>query len=193
MEKEFWNKMKIFFSYILFFIFVIILSSCYKSKVNTTDDNDSIFVYFYTCHIESSIRKTYKELRTCFLHHSVDSIIQVESKYFNEIKGFLTDKKYSKENKSYSYDIYMQMDTIEMCLSNHMLLACDKNERSVEIDDRTLYLILWKIGFYNYLTKEDLHYDVLINKYGIPKDYHHINTENILSPRFTTKVILVRK
>lgn len=107
------------------------------------------------------------------------------------IKG-LRNKKRLKVSEKITPLIYLKVDTLERFLGNGNYMT-DINEVKYKEDDYFLYFVRSKIGYYNYLDKEELVYRQEIQKYGIPSNYKDRLLDKNKPKKEVNKVLLVSR
>ena len=66
--------------------------------------------------------------------------------------------------------------------------------KTATLDNRTSYLIKWKTGYYNTISKENLKYDIGIQQFGIPDDLNNQKELDSFGPEEeVSKLMLVIK
>lgn len=107
------------------------------------------------------------------------------------IKG-LRNKKRLKVPGNITPLIYLKVDTFERFLGNGNYMT-DINGIKYKEDDYFLYFVRSKIGYYDYIDKEDLAHRKEIQKYGIPSNYKDRFSDRNKPKKEVNKVFLMSR
>lgn len=115
-------------------------------------------------------------------YYNKDSeIVLIKEKEFNSIIDRLENLKPSKESNDCSSDFsfFVGEDKYCSCIYDEHLIS--KNGQLYKIQDTLLFDLKSALTYYNSRTKEDLKYDPLIQKFGLPKNYKFQRSGEILT------------
>ena len=164
------NMKKIFVISILGTV-TCLLSSCHQKGPEYDKQYDSIIVAFYPYLYESSVSTTCKDMEH-YMKQSNKSIVKyINVEDYHHFCSILNKRKhieFSCESR-----IYIQMDTIKVCLGGLISCACDNDGVGLDISPEENYWIKSIIGYYNWFKDDDLIYDTGIRQFGIPQNYHY--------------------
>lgn len=121
-------------------------------------------------HLDYQIAPTCDNLTNKF--DDLDSeIVLIQEEEFNSIIERLNDLKPSKESNDCSSDFsfFVGEDKYCSCIYDEHFIT--KNEQLFEISDTLLFDLKTALTYYNSRPKENLKYDPLIQKFGLPKNY----------------------
>lgn len=147
----------------LVFILLLLLTSCHP-----VSQEIKMEAVYFTGNPEFPIHVNERSVQQLNVEPSETiKISRTDLEYI--IKG-LKNKKGLKVSEEITPLIYLKVDTLERFLGNGNYMT-DINGVKYKEDDYFLYFVRSKIGYYNYLDKEDLVYRQEIQKYGIPSNY----------------------
>ena len=143
---------------------LFLFTSCEQSKIKT-----DIIASFPPNHIDYNISPKCGENDA---YYNKDSeIVLIKEKEFNSIINRLENLKPSKENNDCPSDFsfFVGEDKYCSCIYEERLIT--KNGKLFEISDTLLFDIKTALTYYNSRSKDNLKYDPLIQKFGLPKNY----------------------
>ena len=162
--------------YILFFI------SCEQPKEILhlrVNPEKVIKAVFSPNHLDYNIPPKCGENEAYFNKDS--EIVLIKAEEFNSIINRLKNLKPSKESNACSSDFsfFVGEDKYCSCIYDERLIT--KNGQLFEISDTLLFDLKTALTYYNSRTKENLKYDPLIQKFGLPQNYKFERSGEILT------------
>ncbi|MBS7333561.1 MAG: hypothetical protein KIG88_08220 [Weeksellaceae bacterium] len=152
--------------YIILGLFSIILffTSCRQPK-----EKKDIIASFPPNDLDYNIPPKCGENEAYFNKDS--EIVLIKAIEFNSIIDRLENLKPSKESNACSSDFsfFVGEDKYCSCIYDERLMT--KNGQLFEISDTLLFDLKTALTYYNSRTKENLKYDPLIQKFGLPQNY----------------------
>lgn len=172
------------------------IHGCVK-KQSTASETDSITVIFWNGNIIRSVTRPCSQTFTNAQAIQTDSIIKLKNGDFDKIKSALECAVPIKEEGICDSKMLVISDSIKICICGFNMAYNMKDER-LSLDLPIIYLIKWKSGYYNYMTKDDLSYFYEIKKYGIPPDHKYVYSNLILKKKKfkkkpISKIIFIRE
>lgn len=151
-------------NFILGLFSIILFTSCEQPK-----ENKDIIASFPPNHLDYNIPPKCGENEAYFNKDS--EIVLIKAKEFNSIIDRLKNLKPSKESNDCSSDFsfFVGEDKYCSCIYDERLMT--KNGQLFEISDTLLFDLKTALTYYNSRTKENLKYDPLIQKFGLPQNY----------------------
>ena len=165
------------------FILLLLLVSC-----NIGSQKKKIETVYFTGDPEFPIHISEKDIKR--LNCETSETINISRADYKFIIEGLQNSKSLNDSRKITPLIYLKMDTLERFLGNSNYIT-NINGVKYKKDDYFLYFIRSKIGYYNYIDKEDLFYRREIKKYGIPKDYRYRSSDRNKPKKEVNKVILI--
>jgi hypothetical protein len=165
------------------FILLLLLVSC-----NIGSQKKKIEVVYFTGNPEFPIHISEKDIKQ--LNCDTSETISISRADFEFIIDGLQNKKIINDSRKITPLIYLKLDTLERFFGDSNYIT-NINGNKYKTDDYFLYFIRCKIGYYNYLDKEDLLYRIEIKKFGIPKDYRYKLSDRNKPKKEINKVILI--
>lgn len=151
--------------YIILKLFSIILFTSCRQPIEKKD----IIASFPPNDLEYNIPPKCGENEAYFNKDS--EIVLIKAIEFNSIIDRLENLKPSKESNACSSDFsfFVGEDKYCSCIYDERLMT--KNGQLFEISDSLLFDLKTALTYYNSRTKENLKYDPLIQKFGLPQNY----------------------
>ena len=162
---------------------IILFASCEQPKEILhlqVNPEKVIKAVFQPVFIEHNIAPTCDNFTNKF--DDLDSeIVLIKEEKFNSIIDHLENLKPSKVSNTCSSDFsfFVGEDKYCSCIYDERLIT--KNGQLFEISDTLLFDLKTALTYYNSRTKEDLKYDPLIQKFGLPKNYKFERSGKILT------------
>lgn len=169
----------------LYIITALFLFSCnIKNKIPPVRNCD-IEVFYIPGLINTSSPYTAKKMRQKMLATIPKDTIFVDDNVFCELNT-LADSISTKNVRALpTYDgrIYVKWDSLEICIDTFN--DCyNQHDKRLTINDKFIYILKCKSGYYNTLPKEYLEkYDRPIRRFGLPKDYVYKFNIDMISGR----------
>lgn len=160
-------------NFILGLFSIILFISCEQPKEILhlqVNPEKVIKAVFSPNHLDYNIAPTCDNFTNKF--DDLDSeIVLIKAEEFNLIIDRLKNLKPSKESNDCSSDFsfFVGEDKYCSCIYDERLMT--KNGQLFEISDTLLFDLKTALTYYNSRTKEDLKYDPLIQKFGLPQNY----------------------
>ncbi|SFF99790.1 hypothetical protein [Prevotella sp. KH2C16] len=156
---------------LLFIIILVALCySCGRQKEDTTQIlTDSIVVSYFRGYPEFNISISFEKLKGLSERQAVNDTIELDSTYYQLFKDyirFITDRHLVPNDSRF----YLKSGEAEISMS-HFGNDIDKQSPDYKQLHHTMYLLMWKAGYFNTLDEEDIKYNPFTKEYGIPKDY----------------------
>lgn len=151
-------------NFILGLFSLILFTSCEQPK-----EKKDIIASFTPNHLDYNIPPKCGENDA---YYNKDSeIVLIKAKEFNSIIDRLENLKPSKESNDCSSDFsfFVGEDKYCSCIYDERLMT--KNGQLFEISDTLLFDLKTALTYYNSRTKENLKYEPLIQKFGLPQNY----------------------
>ncbi len=156
-----------------------LLCSCHQQEPKYNSQYDSIIVAYYPYLFETSVAITCKDMERNMQksNNSIVNYISVED--YHHFCDILNNRKHAES--PCEARIFIQMDTVKICLGDFMTCACDIEDIGLNITLEEIYWIKSIIGYYNWFKDDDLIYDAGIQQFGVPHNYHYIEREIVHS------------
>ena len=146
---------------------VLFFLSCNNGDIRNAN-RKSIYVVFLPGMGEYPIPVDCNELKK--YTGVISDTFKISHDEYASIRSSLISDNFQKEGKSCDSRLYIKVDSFGVCIGqNHC--ACNDSGDMTSIDLRVEYLIKWNSGYYNHITREDLHLFDEIKVFGIPSDY----------------------
>jgi hypothetical protein len=169
----------------LVFILFLLLTSC-----NPVPQEKNIEAVYFTGNPEFPIHVNERAVQQLNVESSETiKISRTDLEYI--IKG-LQNKKRLRVSGEITPLIYLKVDTLERFLGNGNYMT-DINGIKYKEDDYFLYFVRSKIGYYDYLDKEDLAHRKEIQEYGIPSNYKDRFSDRNKPKKEVNKVFLMSR
>lgn len=163
-------------SHILLLIIVMScsISSCRKEFAKSRD----IVVYFYTSDFETSVGISCDKIQKDMENADTDSVIYVDNLIFQNISKALTECHPINRKQALDCRICVYYNEKYLFLSHHFYdKAINSDSNLIYINPRAIYDMKCAINYFSNFSREDLHYDSSILKYGIPANYSYKTNE----------------
>lgn len=180
-------------SNLLSLILILFLCSCQskQEKKHNSVNKETILVIYLTGDVETSSRIPCKRMGLNTYYESiVADTVQISHNDFSMINNLLKNQKTSNIESSCDSRIYLKKDSVELCIGNNNCVSNIDN-KSIDMDIKTVYLIKCISGYYNFFSKEQLLCDEGIIKYGIPKNYKYQKSSPHIKRKKIVKIILI--
>ena len=180
------------------FIFIALLACLCGSCGGRKGDNrpvsaDSIVVSYFRGYPEFNIAISFEKLKGLSERQTVNDTIELDSAYYQLFKDyirFIADHHLMPNDSRF----YLKSRKTEVSMSH---FGNDINKKSPDYKRlrHTMYLLMWKAGYFNTEDEEDIKYNPFIKEYGIPKDYHYRRPSRRESPEPSgiRKIIFILK
>uniref|UniRef100_A0AB33IRC3 Uncharacterized protein n=1 Tax=Prevotella sp. GTC17253 TaxID=3236793 RepID=A0AB33IRC3_9BACT len=113
----------------------------------------------------------------------------IDQESFMRIKAFIQKFQLADTGNVCDSRLLIQLDSMHLCIGTNNCIS-DLGSNLERNDMNTIYLIKWKIGYYNLYEKEDLKDIPEIKLFGIPRDYkHYVSDCNKPKKEFMMKVL----
>ena len=162
---------------------LLLLVSC-----NIDSQKKKIEAVYFIGNPEFPIHISEKDIKQ--LNCDTPETISISRADFEFIIDGLQNKKNINDSKNIIPLIYLKVDTLERFFGDSNYIT-NINGDKYKTDDYFLYFVRSKIGYYNYLDREDLLYRIEIKKFGIPKDYKHKLSDRTKPSKEINKVFLI--
>lgn len=171
-------------TFLLLFLFTIV--ACKKNRQAT--------VLFINGDIEFPMTITLNNLIQKANREKYSDTIYVPSTFFFLINEMALSKEDTTITSS-DNRILIESDSLLFAISSFNYAEIRQNNSSVfsKIDDASCYELRKIIGYYNHWDDESVRDCKEIKKYGLPKDYHFIDNENLHNPHRYTKILIIEK
>ena len=135
-------------------------------------NKDTIEVVYTPALMETPIGFEHHHLKS-YVFKKADTVYLSKCDYL-EISTCL--KKFKKIIKHVNCDsrYYIKYGNIDIFLRENPLYSCENEKTPFSKNEHALYVLLDKCQFFNHIPPEELEWNALIKKIGIPKDYEYI-------------------
>lgn len=174
------NKKKLITDYILIIIFLFSVFSCKSNSCGGTNDTDSIVVFYYTGWREFPIRKSLVEMSKRAMEKKTDTLLYLNDSEYNRVLSIINHKQYI-DNQDIDCRMLIQYDSVKIALGypdifipesdDTCIYGYDQNFKRIQVNANNIYYLRCVCGYYNCFSKQDLMYDKLIRKWGLPVNY----------------------
>ena len=184
---------------IIFLIVSVFLLSCVLFIVHTIPDNEVLgTVYFFNGKTERYVTVDFNHIKQLNDCTDVTDTIAIERIIADEIiTGLSHLSPTSVKDLNQSMFMYICIGDNELAINeNNGCIFVWKPGilKTATLDNRTSYLIKWKTGYYNTISKDNLKYDIGIQQFGIPDDLNNQKEPASFGPEEeVSKLMLVIK
>lgn len=174
-------------NYLYNIIFVLfVLNSCIKGNLYWEKDiffikSDTIEVVYSPVLMETPIGFGYQHLKS-YTFQKADTVYLAKCDFL-EIASCLDRFKIITKHEDCDSRFYIKYGKFDFYLQENPLYSCENKKTPFFKSKYALYLLLDKCLYFNHLPYEELEWNTLIKKYGIPEDYKYIPLYN---PKTTT-------
>ena len=163
-----------------------------------TDIEEPSTVYFFNGKTERYVTVDFNHIKQLNDCTDVTDTIAIERIIADEIitgLSHLSPSSVKHLNQSIFMYIYIGDKELAINENNECIFVWKPGIlKTATLDNRTSYLIKWKTGYYNKISKEDLKYDIGIQQFGIPDDLNNQKEPASFGPEEeVSKLMLVIK
>ena len=187
------NNIKRISTFLSTMLLILFFSSCKYKQENKYDHDkaDTILIVYLTGSVETLSRIDCKTLANSnYYKNIIADTLRISHNDFSLIRDFLRNQKIRKDESSCDSRMYIKLDSFSVCIGD-INCACNLDDHLLYINLKTIYLIKYKSGYYNYFSKEQLLDDKSIIKFGIPKDYKYQRSVPNIKRKECVKVIMI--
>ena len=179
-------------SFAYYILIIILLSSVFCCKNNScvgANDTDSIIVFYYKGWVEFPIRKSLVELAERAMEKNIDTIIYLKDNDYNRVLSIINKRQYI-DNQDVDCRMLVQHDSVKIALgypdifipesNDTCIFGYDYNFKRIQVNANNIYYLRYICGYYNWFPKEELMYDKLIRKCGLPINYCDMSGKGVV-------------
>ena len=154
--------------------------SCKSNSCEGTNSTDSIVVFYYTGWRESPIRKSLTEVSEKAMEKNTDTVLYLKDSEYNRVLSIINNKKHI-DNQDIDCRMFVQYDSVKIALGYPDIFIPESNDtciygydhhlKRIQVNANNIYYLRCICGYYNFFSKEELMYDKLIHKWGMPNNY----------------------
>lgn len=149
---------------------------------------DVITIVYCNGDFDNTINISCDELNKISKRIDIDTTIIISQDEFEKIATFIKKNYVTDIKQDCDARMILEHDSCKICIGS-LNDICSKKDICEDLN--IIYLMKCRSGFYNYWSKDDMLFDICIEKFGIPKDYHFI-TPDLFNLKFLTKVVIYK-